>query len=184
MDISVDMGEFKSRLSELPNLICSPYSTNSWPKRPSYANFMRFSQVFKYSNANFLPFYASFCANFVWWRHMLAIIVGEISSELYRDWLWDGNFKFWLIFTHFNRFSPFSRYTWWNNTWSSLENFSHNSILVFVFLMSQHDNGRFLKIAQRRASISKKTSLCIMVINTDKGSPTQIHVPGIWALPF
>ena len=23
---------------------------------------------------------------------------GEISSELYRDWLWDGNFKFCLIF--------------------------------------------------------------------------------------
>ena len=39
--------------------------------------------------------------------------------------------------------------------------------LVFVFLMSQHDNGGFLKIALRRASISKKTSLCIMVINTD-----------------
>ena len=92
---------------------------------------------------------------------------GEISSELYRDWLWDGNFKFCLIFTHFSRFSPFSGYIWWNNTLSSLENFSLNSILVFVFLMSHHDNGGFLKIAQKRDSISKKTSFCIMVINTD-----------------
>ena len=38
---------------------------------------------------------------------------------------------------------------------------------VFVFLMPQHDNGGFLKIAQKRDSISKKTSFCIMVINTD-----------------
>ena len=92
---------------------------------------------------------------------------GEISSDLYRDWLWDGNFKFCLIFTNFNRFSPVLGYIWWSNTLSSLENFSINSILVFVFLMSQHDNGGFLKNAQRRASISKKTSLCFMVINTD-----------------
>ena len=93
--------------------------------------------------------------------------VGEISSKLYGDWLWDENFKFCLIFTHFSRFSPFSGYIWWNNTLSSLENFSLNSILVFVFLMSHHDNGGFLKIAQKRDSISKKTSFCIMVINTD-----------------
>ena len=92
---------------------------------------------------------------------------GDISSELYGDWLWDENFKFCLIFTHFSRFSPFSGYIWWNNTLSSLENFSLNSILVFVFLMSHHDNGGFLKIAQKRDSISKKTSFCIMVINTD-----------------
>ena len=92
---------------------------------------------------------------------------GEISSELYRDWLWDGNFKFCLIFTHFSRFSPFSGYIWWNNTLSSLENFSLNSILFFLFLMSHPDNGGFLKIAQKRDSISKKTSFCIMVINTD-----------------
>ena len=93
--------------------------------------------------------------------------VGEISSKLYGDWLWDENFKFCLIFTHFSRFSPFSGYIWWNNTLSSLENFSLNSILVFLFLMSHPDNGGFLKIAQKRDSISKKTSFCIMVINTD-----------------
>ena len=92
---------------------------------------------------------------------------GDISSELYGDWLWDENFKFCLIFTHFSRFSPFSGYIWWNNTLSSLENFSLNSILVFLFLMSHPDNGGFLKIAQKRDSISKKTSFCIMVINTD-----------------
>ena len=80
---------------------------------------------------------------------------GEISSDLYRDWLWDGNFKFCLIFTNFNRFSPVLGYIWWSNTLSSLENFSINSILVFVFLMSQHDNGGFLKNAQRRASINQ-----------------------------
>ena len=74
--------------------------------------------------------------------------IGDISSELYGDWLWDENFKFCLIFTHFSRFSPFSGYIWWNNTLSSLENFSLNSILVFVFLMSHHDNGGFLKIAR------------------------------------
>ena len=91
---------------------------------------------------------------------------GEISSELYRDWLWDGNFKFCLIFTHFSRFSPFSGYIWWNNTLSSLENFSLNSILVFVFLMSQHDNGGFLKITQRKDSISKKTSFCMELVDT------------------
>ena len=95
------------------------------------------------------------------------VAAGEISSELYRDWLWDGNFKFCLIFTHFSRFSPFSGYIWWNNTLSSLENFSLNSILVFLVLMSHPDNGGFLKIAQKRDSISKKTSFCIMVINTD-----------------
>merc|ERR1712223_415213 len=33
--------------------------------------------------------------------------------------------------------------------------------------MSHPDNGGFLKIAQKRDSISKKTSFCIMVINTD-----------------
>ena len=93
--------------------------------------------------------------------------VGDISSELYGDWLWDENFKFCLIFTHFSRFSPFSGYIWWNNTLSSLENFSLNSILFFLFLMSHPDNGGFLKIAQKRDSISKKTSFCIMVINTD-----------------
>ena len=38
---------------------------------------------------------------------------------------------------------------------------------VFLFLMSHPDNGGFLKIAQKRDSISKKTSFCIMVINTD-----------------
>ena len=92
---------------------------------------------------------------------------GNISSELYGDWLWDENFKFCLIFTHFSRFSPFSGYIWWNNTLSSLENFSLNSILFFLFLMSHPDNGGFLKIAQKRDSISKKTSFCIMVINTD-----------------
>ena len=92
---------------------------------------------------------------------------GDISSELYGDWLWDENFKFCLIFTHFSRFSPFSGYIWWNNTLSSLENFSFNSILDFLFLMSHPDNGGFLKIAQKRDSISKKTSFCIMVINTD-----------------
>ena len=92
---------------------------------------------------------------------------GEISSKLYGDWLWDENFKFCLIFTHFSRFSPFSGYIWWNNTLSSLENFSLNSILFFLFLMSHPDNGGFLKIAQKRDSISKKTSFCIMVINTD-----------------
>ena len=92
---------------------------------------------------------------------------GDISSELYGDWLWDENFKFCLIFTHFSRFSPFSGYIWWNNTLSSLENFSLNSILFFLFLMSHPDNGGFLKIAQKRDSISKKTSFCIMVINTD-----------------
>ena len=94
-------------------------------------------------------------------------IGGDISSELYGDWLWDENFKFCLIFTHFSRFSPFSGYIWWNNTLSSLENFSLNSILFFLFLMSHPDNGGFLKIAQKRDSISKKTSFCIMVINTD-----------------
>ena len=94
-------------------------------------------------------------------------LAGDISSELYGDWLWDENFKFCLIFTHFSRFSPFSGYIWWNNTLSSLENFSLNSILVFLFLMSHPDNGGFLKIAQKRDSISKKTSFCIMVINTD-----------------
>ena len=93
--------------------------------------------------------------------------VGEISSKLYGDWLWDENFKFCLIFTPFSRFSPFSGYIWWNNTLSSLENFSLNSILVFLVLMSHPDNGGFLKIAQKRDSISKKTSFCIMVINTD-----------------
>ena len=93
--------------------------------------------------------------------------LGDISSELYGDWLWDENFKFCLIFTHFSRFSPFSGYIWWNNTLSSLENFSLNSILFFLFLMSHPDNGGFLKIAQKRDSISKKTSFCIMVINTD-----------------
>ena len=93
--------------------------------------------------------------------------IGDISSELYGDWLWDENFKFCLIFTHFSRFSPFSGYIWWNNTLSSLENFSLNSILFFLFLMSHPDNGGFLKIAQKRDSISKKTSFCIMVINTD-----------------
>ena len=92
---------------------------------------------------------------------------GDISSELYGDWLWDENFKFCLIFTHFSRFSPFSGYIWWNNTLSSLENFSLNSILFFLVLMSHPDNGGFLKIAQKRDSISKKTSFCIMVINTD-----------------
>jgi len=92
---------------------------------------------------------------------------GDISSELYGDWLWDENFKFCLIFTHFSCFSPFSGYRWWNNTLSSLENFSLNSILFFLFLMSHPDNGGFLKIAQKRDSISKKTSFCIMVINTD-----------------
>jgi len=61
------------------------------------------------------------------------ITVGDISSELYGDWLWDENFKFCLIFTHFSRFSPFSGYIWWNNTLSSLENFSLNSILFFCF---------------------------------------------------
>ena len=96
-----------------------------------------------------------------------ATTLGDISSELYGDWLWDENFKFCLIFTHFSRFSPFSGYIWWNNTLSSLENFSLNSILVFLFLMSHPDNGGFLKIAQKRDSISKKTSFCIMVINTD-----------------
>ena len=100
-----------------------------------------------------------------WCKKQTAI--GEISSELYGDWLWDENFKFCLIFTHFSRFSPFSGYIWWNNTLSSLENFSLNSILVFLFLMSHPDNGGFLKIAQKRDSISKKTSFCIMVINTD-----------------
>ena len=94
-------------------------------------------------------------------------IAGDISSELYGDWLWDENFKFCLIFTHFSRFSPFSGYIWWNNTLSSLENFSLNSILFFLVLMSHPDNGGFLKIAQKRDSISKKTSFCIMVINTD-----------------
>ena len=94
-------------------------------------------------------------------------VPGEISSDLYRDWLWDRNFKFCLIFTHFSRFISFSGYIWWKNTLSSLENFSLNSIQVFVFLMSHHDNGGFLKIAQKRDSISKKTSFCIMVINTD-----------------
>ena len=94
-------------------------------------------------------------------------VEGDISSELYGDWLWDENFKFCLIFTHFSRFSPFSGYIWWNNTLSSLENFSLNSILFFLFLMSHPDNGGFLKIAQKRDSISKKTSFCIMVINTD-----------------
>ena len=92
---------------------------------------------------------------------------GDISSELYGDWLRDENFKFCLIFTHFSRFSPFSGYIWWNNTLSSLENFSLNSILFFLVLMSHPDNGGFLKIAQKRDSISKKTSFCIMVINTD-----------------
>ena len=92
---------------------------------------------------------------------------GDISSELYGDWLWDENFKSCLIFTHFSCFSPFSGYRWWNNTLSSLENFSLNSILFFLFLMSHPDNGGFLKIAQKRDSISKKTSFCIMVINTD-----------------
>ena len=94
-------------------------------------------------------------------------IQGDISSELYGDWLWDENFKSCLIFTHFSCFSPFSGYRWWNNTLSSLENFSLNSILFFLFLMSHPDNGGFLKIAQKRDSISKKTSFCIMVINTD-----------------
>ena len=61
------------------------------------------------------------------------ITSGDISSELYGDWLWDENFKFCLIFTHFSRFSPFSGYIWWNNTLSSLENFSLNSILFFWF---------------------------------------------------
>ena len=96
-----------------------------------------------------------------------AAVTGDISSELYGDWLWDENFKFCLIFTHFSCFSPFSGYRWWNNTLSSLENFSLNSILFFLFLMSHPDNGGFLKIAQKRDSISKKTSFCIMVINTD-----------------
>ena len=93
--------------------------------------------------------------------------LGDISSELYGDWLWDENFKFCLIFTHFSRFSPFSGYIWWNNTLSNLDNFSLNSILFFLVLMSHPDNGGFLKIAQKRNSISKKTSFCIMVINTD-----------------
>ena len=109
----------------------------------------------------------SFC---FWHNHACTLVVsyaGEISSELYGDWLWDENFKFCLIFTHFSRFSPFSGYIWWNNTLSSLENFSLNSILFFLFLMSHPDNGGFLKIAQKRDSISKKTSFCIMVINTD-----------------
>ena len=79
------------------------------------------------------------------WQKSLWDYTGEISSELYHDWLWDGNFKFSLICTHFSRFSPFSGYIWWNNTLSSLENFPLNSILVFVFLMSHHDNGGFLK---------------------------------------
>ena len=100
-------------------------------------------------------------------RLPLDATTGDISSELYGDWLWDENFKFCLIFTHFSRFSPFSGYIWWNNTLSSLENFSLNSILFFLFLMSHPDNGGFLKIAQKRDSISKKTSFCIMVINTD-----------------
>ena len=95
------------------------------------------------------------------------VAAGDISSELYGDWLWDENFKFCLIFTHFSHFSPFSGYIWWNNTLSSLENFSLNSILFFLFLMSHPDNGGFLKIAQKRDSISKKTSFCIMVIKTD-----------------
>ena len=42
-----------------------PHFPNAWPKMPSYANLMRFSQVFRYLNANFLPFHAPFCANFV-----------------------------------------------------------------------------------------------------------------------
>ena len=100
-------------------------------------------------------------------EHFLSRGTGDISSELYGDWLWDENFKFCLIFTHFSRFSPFSGYIWWNNTLSSLENFSLNSILFFLVLMSHPDNGGFLKIAQKRDSISKKTSFCIMVINTD-----------------
>merc|ERR1712240_915406 len=37
----------------------------------------------------------------------------------------------------------------------------------FLVLMSHPDNGGFLKIAQKRDSISKKTSFCIMVINSD-----------------
>jgi len=69
---------------------------------------------------------------------------GKISSDLYRDWLRDENFKFWLVLTHFNRFSPFSCHTWWNDIWSSLENSSHNSVLVFGFLKSQHDNVKIL----------------------------------------
>ena len=105
----------------------------------------------------------------IWYREesYANAAIGDISSELYGDWLWDENFKFCLIFTHFSRFSPFSGYIWWNNTLSSLENFSLNSILFFLFLMSHPDNGGFLKIAQKRDSISKKTSFCIMVINTD-----------------
>ena len=127
---------------------------------------------FDYSSKYFHPRKHFVCCHI--WEYFLAwnLILsqntwGEISSELYRDWLWDGNFKFCLIFTHFSRFSPFSGYIWWNNMLSSLENFSLNSIPVFEFLMSHHDNGGFLKIAQKRDSISKKTSFCIMVINTD-----------------
>ena len=102
-----------------------------------------------------------------WFWHRPSHSGGDISSELYGYWLWDENFKFCLFFTHFSRFSPFSGYIWWNNTLSSLENFSLNSILFFLVLMSHPDNGGFLKIAQKRDSISKKTSFCIMVINTD-----------------
>ena len=122
--------------------------TTSSPKRAreNWSNPTLFSNICKI-NVQYLP--------------------GDISSELYGDWLWDENFKFCLIFTHFSRFSPFSGYIWWNNTLSSLENFPLNSILVFVFLMSNHDDGWFLKISQKRDSISKKTSFCIMVINTD-----------------
>ena len=57
---------------------------------------------------------------------------GEISSDLFRDWRWDGSFKFCLILTHFNRFSPFLGYIWRNNTLSSLKNFSLNSIYCFL----------------------------------------------------
>ena len=91
-------------------------------------------------------------------HHMISRLhrSGDISSELYGDWLWDENFKSCLIFTHFSCFSPFSGYRWWNNTLSSLENFSLNSILFFLFLMSHPDNGGFLKIAQKRDSIKKQ----------------------------
>ena len=133
-------------------------STETHVTRSISSQLQMFWTAFQVEYLCLVPLTKQFC------KHSL---FGEISSELYRDWLWDENFKFCLIFTHFSRFSPFSGYIWWNNTLSSLENFSLNSILFFLVLMSHPDNGGFLKIAQKRDSISKKTSFCIMVINTD-----------------
>ena len=50
---------------------------------------------------------------------------------------------------------PYWIWIFWDTLLSSLKNFSLNSLLIFVFLMSQHDDGGFRNLSDFKKSSEK-----------------------------